>query len=98
MPLDASYRLQSNSGTVDPAATSFTATLPNPTTDGSTLMLWFASNGAAVNLPVADPPWCQDAVKAGSLYVWRRPNQPAALADASPRRRWSGLSPPAARG
>jgi hypothetical protein len=75
--MDSSWRIQANSGTVDPAATSFTATLPAPTSDGSTLMLFFAYNGSVAQLPAADPPWVQDQAAAGVWGIWRRPGQPA---------------------
>lgn len=75
--MDPSYRIQSNSGTVTTAATSFTATLPNGTQQGSTLLLFFASHGGTPSLPSVDPPWVPDMQNGGREYVWRRPDQPA---------------------
>ena len=75
--MDATYRIQSNSGTVDPAATSFTATLPNATQDSSTLMLWIGMNTGTVNLPAVDPPWYVDVSASSKLWVMRRDNQPS---------------------
>lgn len=74
--MDATYRIQANSGTVTSAG--FTATLPNPTTDGSALMLWLATTGASVpNFPAVDPPWFKDLSAAASVFsVWRRAHQP----------------------
>jgi hypothetical protein len=74
--MDPTYRIQSNSGTVDPAATSFTATLPAGTQDGSTLLLFFATTGAPTT-PSADPPWAVDEAHAANEFVFRRANQPA---------------------
>jgi hypothetical protein len=77
MPLDATARMQAASGTVDPAATSCTPALPNPTTDGSTLLLYIGMNASSLNYPSsADPPWYPDFMAAGERYVLRRPNQP----------------------
>jgi hypothetical protein len=77
--LDASACIQSASGTVDPAASSLTPTLPNPTIDGSTLLLAIGSQSGVIvpQLQGYDPPFVQDAVNSGSAYVWRRDNQPA---------------------
>lgn len=77
MTLDASARIQSNSGTVTTATTTLAATLPNPTAAGSTLLAWIAVQGFALNFPAADPPWYRDAVQSGNVYAWRRDNQPA---------------------
>lgn len=76
--MDATARIQSNSGLVT-ATSSFTASLPNPTSGTSTLLLFVAtSSTGSVNLATAfDPPFFGDATRAGAEYVWRRDNQPA---------------------
>jgi hypothetical protein len=77
--VDASWRLQSNSGSVT-ATAGFTATLPNPTQPRSTLLL---AVGTALGGTIAaqaqsfDPPWYSDLAVAGKAYLWRRDNQPA---------------------
>jgi hypothetical protein len=77
--VDPSYRIQSNSGTVDPAATSFTPALPNPTTDGSTLLLFIGTASGIVTVQAQgyDPPWITDGAHASTWYAWRRDSQPA---------------------
>jgi len=75
--VDATYRIQGASGIVDPAAASFTPALPNPTSGGTTLMVWVAMSVGNVTVPVADPPWVTDAVASSRLCVLRRPDQPA---------------------
>jgi hypothetical protein len=75
--VDASWRIQSNSGTVDPAATSAPVTLPAPASDQSTLMLFIASSGITPNYLSLDPPWFVDQQHAGQWLAWRRPGQPA---------------------
>jgi len=77
--VDASARIQSNSGSVSPAATSFTPTLPSPTSGGTTLFLFIGSGSGGTNLtvPSVDPPWIQDVAASNVGYVLRRPNQPA---------------------
>lgn len=82
MPLSATARIQSASGlasTVNSGDT-FTATLPNPTMGGSTLMMWLASagGGASITNPPQgwDPPLIVDAAAAGFEWVWRRDSQP----------------------
>jgi hypothetical protein len=75
VPLGYGARLQANSGTI--TGTGFTATLPNPTTAGSALLLFFASNGASPQFPVIDPPWIQEDAQGGNWYRWRRDRQPA---------------------
>lgn len=69
-------RIQAASGTAT-AATSFTATLPNPTAAGSTLILFFGGTAASPSLPAVDPPWVQEDSQPGTWYRWRRDNQPA---------------------
>lgn len=77
--MDATYRIQANSS-VDLAVTSLSASLPNPTTAGSTLLLTFCQTGtgtvATSNLYTASPPWYQDAVSGAVVFSFRRPNQP----------------------
>jgi hypothetical protein len=103
--VDATWRVQSNSGIVDPAASSLTPALPNPTTDGSTLVLFVATNGGAlaVQSQSYDPPWFEERQHAATWYWWRRDNQPSGetswplSAAASGRwawriEEWSGLS------
>ena len=80
MPVDATWRLQSNSGTVTTASTGFTPTLPNPTQPGSTLLLIFAGPGGTTVSPWNqgyDPPWFQELTPSLNAYWWRRDNQPA---------------------
>jgi hypothetical protein len=77
--MDASNRIQSNSGTVT-AASSITVSLPNATQPGSTLLLMVATAGTgSVNSPGSqsfDPPWFTELVVSGNVYWWRRDNQP----------------------
>lgn len=77
MPLSAAARLQGNSGVV--TSTGFTPTLPNPTTQDSTLLLWWGNSGTGTaSFPsAADPPWYADLLGSSTLNAWRRPNQPA---------------------
>ena len=77
MTLSAASRLQSNSGTG--TGTTITATLPNPVSDGSTLLLFIGVNGGTLTLggQSFDPPWFQDAGRGGADFVWRRDSQPA---------------------
>lgn len=75
--VDATYRIQSNSGTVTTAATTVTPSLPNPTQPGSTLLMYVCTTGGTTAiLPAADPPWYQDQATAGRAYAWRRDDQP----------------------
>lgn len=78
MTVSAANRIQSNSGVVT-ATSSFTASLPNPTTAGSTLMLWVATaaSGSVSNSQSFDPPFFFDLSSAGNVYVLRRDSQPA---------------------
>lgn len=76
--MDSSYRIQSNSGTVTTAATTFTATLPNPTQPGSTLLLFSAIGTMAIGSNQSfDPPWFEELASAQNARWWRRDNQPA---------------------
>jgi hypothetical protein len=77
--VDATYRIQSASGSVSPAATSFTPALPSPTAGGTTLLLFIGSGSGGTNLtvPAVDPPWIQDVAASNVGYVLRRPDQPA---------------------
>ena len=77
MTLGPGNRLQSNTGSV--TAANFTATLPNPTMDGSTLLLFIGTNNGnlAMQQQSFDPPWVQDAVHIGLDFLWRRDSQPA---------------------
>lgn len=83
MPVDATWRLQSNSGQVTTSATPWTITpsLPNPTQDGSTLLLIIGTASAgSVNGPGGqgyDPPWFAELGSGTGMYWWRRDNQPA---------------------
>lgn len=101
MALDPTARIQANSGTV--TGNGFTATLPNPTTEGSTLLLFFATNGGTATLTVADPPWVTEDAQSGTWYWWRRDGQPGgetswavSAPSSSPYvwriEEWSGLS------
>ena len=80
MTLSPANRIQSNSGLVT-GASSFTATLPNPTTDSGTLLLFIGTAGTGVisiqSNAGFDPPWFQDGAQAGKWFAWRRDNQPA---------------------
>ena len=80
MPVDASYRIQSNSALVT-ATSSFTASLPGPTQDESTLLLYVGTSGSGSITLAAntsfDPPWYQDQAHGSAWYAWRRPSQPA---------------------
>jgi hypothetical protein len=94
--VDPSYLIQSNSGTVDPAANSVTPALPNATQDGSMLLLVFASSSGTPTLSglfTADPPWFLDANVGGSVWMFRRQDQPAGESSwpisASSSTRWS---------
>lgn len=78
MTISAANRIQSASGLV--TASSFTATLPNPTQAGSTLLLFTGTSGIGqliVQSQSFDPPWFQDQGHTGHWYAWRRDNQPA---------------------
>lgn len=77
MPLDATARIQSNSGLAS-STTSIPASLTNPTTDGSTLLMYFAASGGAIaaQLQSYDPPLFTDTTSS-SLVVFRRDAQPA---------------------
>jgi hypothetical protein len=75
--VDASWRLQSNTGTN--TATGAAPALPNPTQGGSTLLLMAAASGSGAMVPQqqsVDPPWVADVAATG-VYLWRRDNQPA---------------------
>ena len=80
MPVDATWRIQSNSALVT-ATSSFTVSLPNPATDSSTLLLFIGTVGSGtVNLATStafDPPWFADVARSAAEYVWRRDAQPA---------------------
>jgi hypothetical protein len=101
--VDATWRVQNNSGLVTTAASSFNATLPNPTQPGSTLILFLAMNTFQPNLPAVDPPWYLEVQHAANDAVLRRDNQPAGetswtITAASTQKwawyieEWSGLS------
>jgi hypothetical protein len=76
--MDATYRIQANSGTVSSSATC-TPTLPNPTTDGSTLFMFISNSGtgALSTSPLynSDPPWVPDAAHSTVWQWWRRDNE-----------------------
>jgi hypothetical protein len=77
--LDPTYRIQSDTGTVT-GTTGFTASLPNPTTDSSTLLLFVACSGGGSLAPQQqsfDPPFFQDEGHGGLDFAWRRDSQPA---------------------
>lgn len=80
MPVDATWRIQANSGTssVTTSGTNFTVSLLNPTQPGSALLLFITSQGVSVNNFATgfDPPFVFD-IQSAPRYWCRRSNQPA---------------------